>query len=187
MRAPTCRSHGRSLEFVHAPHGPHAEYERHLGSAPEFGTECYAWSFGADVLTRPMLDGAPALERFLEGQVSARARAFASAGPVAEQARRALAESPREGGLLVAALARKLRTSPRTLQRRLGREGTSVAKLLDGLRRTRAEVYLEMGLPISEVSYLVGFAEPSVFFRAFKRWTGETPADFRGRSRGSHR
>lgn len=47
------------------------------------------------------------------------------------------------------------------------------AKLLDELRRTRAQ--------------LVGFAEPSVFFRAFKRWTGETPADFRGRSRGSHR
>ena len=83
--------------------------------------------------------------------------------------------------------ARRLRTSARTLQRRLGAEGTSVAKLLDELRRTRAEAYLEMGLSISEVSYLVGFAEPSVFFRAFKRWTGETPADFRLRSRGSER
>jgi AraC-like DNA-binding protein len=56
--------------------------------------------------------------------------------------------------------------------------------LLDELRRERAEVYLAMGLAISEVSYLVGFAEPSTFFRAFKRWTGETPADFRGRSQG---
>lgn len=173
----------RSLRFAHAPHGPSSEYVRHLGREPEFGAASYSWSFSADVLARPMLDADPALERFLERQVSARARAFASAGPAAEQARRALAESLPEGGLSVAELARRLRTSPRTLQRRLDRESTSVAKLLDELRRSRAETYLEMGLPISEVSYLIGFAEPSVFFRAFKRWTGETPADFR-RSRG---
>jgi AraC-like DNA-binding protein len=173
----------RSLDFAHAPHGPLSEYARHLGAEPTFGAPSYSWSFDASVLERPMLGADPALERFLEGQVSARARAFASAGPVGEQARRALAESLPEGGLSVAALARKLRTSPRTLQRRLDGEGTSVAKLLDELRRTRAEAYLDMGLPIAEVSYLVGFAEPSVFFRAFKRWTGETPADFR-RSRG---
>jgi AraC-like DNA-binding protein len=177
----------RSLELAHVPHGPRSEYERHLGCVPEFGAPRYAWSFSADVLARPMLGSDPALERFLERQVSASARAFASAGPVAEQARRALAESLPEGGLSVAALARRLRMSARTLQRRLMNENTSRALLLDELRRMRAEVYLEMGLPIAEVSYLVGFAEPSVFFRAFKRWTGETPADYRGRSRRSHR
>ncbi len=174
----------KSLRLAHAPHGPLAEYVRHLGAGPEFGAATHSWSFPADVLARPMLGADPALERFLEGQVSARARAYASAGPVAERGRRALAESLPEGGLSVAALARALRTSPRTLQRQLDREGTSVARLLDELRRTRAEIYLDMGLPIAEVSYLIGFAEPSVFFRAFKRWTGETPADFR-RSRGS--
>ncbi|HTO55628.1 MAG TPA: AraC family transcriptional regulator [Myxococcota bacterium] len=175
----------RSLRFVHAPHGPRAEYVKHLGASPDFSSSRYEWSFAADVLERPMLDADPALERFLERQVSAHARGFPSHGPLAEQVRRALAESLPEGGLAVAALARKLRVSARTLQRRLAEQGTSVAKLLDGLRRSRAEAYLELGLPPAEVSYLVGFAEPSVFFRAFKRWTGETPAEFRARSRRS--
>src|SRR5262249_38824429 len=155
------------------------------GRVPEFGAARWEWSFAADVLVRPMRDADPALERFLEKQVDAHARAWTSGGATAEQARRALAESLPDGGLSLRALAARLRPSPRTLQRRLQSEGTSLAELLDELRRSRARAYLEMGLAAAEVSYLVGFAEPSVFFRAFKRWTGETPSGYRGRSKRS--
>lgn len=133
---------------------------------------------------RPMLGADEALARFLEGEVESAARGFGSSGPVAEQVRRALLQSLPEGGLSLAELARKLRLSSRTLQRRLRDEGTSAARLLDELRRARAEAYLAMGLPIAEVSYLLGFGEPSVFHRAWKRWTGETPAESRVRRAG---
>ncbi|HTO08407.1 MAG TPA: AraC family transcriptional regulator [Myxococcota bacterium] len=175
----------RALRFAHAPHGAESEYLKILGCRPEFGAGRCEWSFAADVLARPMAGADSALERFLERQVEADARAWSSSGPASEQARRALAESLVDGGLSVSALAERLRTSARTLQRRLQAEGTSVAALLDDLRRSRAQAYLELGLPAAEVSYLVGFAEPSVFFRAFKRWTGETPSEYRGRSKRS--
>lgn len=171
------------LRFPHAPHGPLGEYRRLLGAVPEFGAPRCEWSFAASVLDRPMRAADPALARFLEAQVAARARGFASAGPLAERARRALADALPDV-LTVAALAGKLRTSARSLQRQLAAEGTSVGALALELRRARAEAYLAMGLPIAEVSYLVGFAEPSVFHRAFKRWTGETAAAYRARSRG---
>jgi len=172
----------RSLRLAHAANGPLGEYRRLLGAAPEFGAPRCEWSFDAAVLARPMRAADPALARFLEAQVAERARGYASAGPLAERVRRALADALPELPS-VAALAASLRASPRSLQRRLAAEGTSVAALGLELRRARAEAYLAMGLPIAEVSYLVGFAEPSVFHRAFKRWTGETAAAFRARAK----
>ena len=105
-----------------------------------------------------------------EGEIAARVRASVAA------------ELPgREPS--VAAVARRLATSARTLQRRLGEEGTSFARLVDEVRRERAETFLRAGdVSIAEVSWLVGFSEQSAFTRAFRRWTGTSPTDFRRRT-----
>lgn len=73
-----------------------------------------------------------------------------------------------------------LHMSLRTLQRKLGEESTSYKELLEETRRELANQYLRQGcLSVSEVTYLLGFSEPSNFARAFKRWTGRTPSEFR--------
>lgn len=81
----------------------------------------------------------------------------------------------------MAAVAAKLHMSPRTLQRRLKEEGTSHEELLEGLRHTLAKLYLDKHLGIAEVSYLLGYANPTAFHRAFKRWTGHSPEQHRGK------
>ncbi|MEO8877467.1 MAG: AraC family transcriptional regulator, partial [Polyangiaceae bacterium] len=53
--------------------------------------------------------------------------------------------------------------------------------LRDETRRTLADRYLGEGLSLSEISFLLGFSEPSAFFRAFKKWTGTTPIERRAR------
>lgn len=79
-------------------------------------------------------------------------------------------------------MAQALLLSQRTLQRRLQEEGTSYQQLLDDTRRELAEQYLgQVDLTLLEVAYLLGFADPSNFFRAFRRWFGETPGEYRGR------
>ena len=66
--------------------------------------------------------------------------------------------------------------SPRTLQRNLKQDGTSYKEIV---RRTREQLALHYvsstTLAYPEISFLIGFEEPSSFFRAFKEWTGETP------------
>ena len=47
----------------------------------------------------------------------------------------------------------------------------------DAVRRELADAYLGQGMSFAEISFLLGFAEPSAFFRAFKRWTGVTPLE----------
>ncbi|WP_369960332.1 helix-turn-helix transcriptional regulator [Pseudomonas benzenivorans] len=80
------------------------------------------------------------------------------------------------------AVAQALHLSQRTLQRRLQEEGTSFQQLLDDTRRELAEQYLgQPNLTLLEIAYLLGFADPSNFFRAFRRWFARTPGEYRAR------
>ena len=73
-------------------------------------------------------------------------------------------------------IAGKMALSRQTLFRRLKAEGTTFEAVLDDLRRRLALEYLSgRKVSVSETAYLVGFAEPAAFSRAFKRWTGESP------------
>ena len=70
--------------------------------------------------------------------------------------------------------------STRTLQRRLQDENTSFQQLLDETRRELAMQFLrQKRMTLLEIAYLLGFADPSNFFRAFKRWFGMPPGQFR--------
>ena len=77
-------------------------------------------------------------------------------------------------------LARELAMSTRTLQRKLREEQTTYQELLETLQQEVAVNYLqESNLTISEIAYLLGYSEPGVFTRAFKRWTGHSPTAYR--------
>jgi AraC-like DNA-binding protein len=100
----------------------------------------------------------------------------------AERVRREIGASLAEGEPRLAAVAKRLAVSERTLHRRLLDEGTRFAALVDEARHARALVLLaDRSLSAGEVAFLLGYAEPAAFFRAFKRWTGETPQSWRKR------
>ena len=74
--------------------------------------------------------------------------------------------------------------APRTLQRRLRGENTSHRQILDRVRRERALRLLPRGeLSVAQIAEQLGFSEPSAFNRAFRRWTGRAPSDWRLGSR----
>ncbi len=77
-------------------------------------------------------------------------------------------------------VAHSLHMSVSTLRRRLLEEGTSYQKIKDEARRAAAINYMNSPqLSINDVAILMGFDEPSAFFRSFKKWTGMTPGDYR--------
>ncbi|MVM28736.1 helix-turn-helix domain-containing protein [Spirosoma sp. HMF4905] len=80
----------------------------------------------------------------------------------------------------LAAVADRLAMGVRTLQLHLKDAGTSYQQLLDETRKELAVRHLrEHNLSTTDIAYLLGFAEPSVFFRSFKKWTGQTPGAYR--------
>jgi AraC-like DNA-binding protein len=82
------------------------------------------------------------------------------------------------------AIADLLRMSPCTLQRRLGELGTQFSDILDGVRADEARTALTTtGLPLAEIAWRLGYADLAAFSRAFKRWTGQSPGQFRATRR----
>lgn len=78
--------------------------------------------------------------------------------------------------------------SRQTLYRRLKAEGLTFEQVLDGLRHRLALKLMRDGkLAVKEAAYRLGFSDPAAFSRAFKRWTGQSPAMFKatGRQRGA--
>jgi AraC-like DNA-binding protein len=73
-----------------------------------------------------------------------------------------------------------LHISHRTLSRKLQQEGTTFKELFDDVRRRAALSYVaRRDLGLSEIAFLLGFSEAASFHRAFKRWTGQTPLEYR--------
>lgn len=84
-------------------------------------------------------------------------------------------------------VARALHVSVRTLQRRLVKEGTTFRDVSDAARHGLAEGYLaDRQVSIAEVAFLLGFSDQTSFNRAFRRWTGLAPGEWRKRFGGIH-
>ena len=171
-------------------HEVRVRHERHpgadalsaaLGTPVVFAAEDNAVVLPADVLELRLPSADPAMFAFFDREA---ARRVAEHGPpptdLLDEVRRAVQSALPEGVPELASLADALHMSPRTLQRRLADEhDTSLRKLVDDLRHQLALRHLAAGLSIAEVSFLLGFSEPSAFHRAFRRWTDRTPTQWR--------
>lgn len=177
--------HPLAIELPHPPPTSDAAvYEEVFGVRPRFGAAAGAIELAREELDRPC----PAADPMLSEIILRQANALLAARPdpessFAARVRQHLVGRLAEGDGSVAAMARTLKLSERTFQRRLAAEGLTFDVLLDELRHELALRYLgDPAMAIGEVAYLLGYAEPSSFHRAFKRWTGATPAEARSRA-----
>ena len=174
------------VRLAHRENESAGELARRLGAPVELGAGRNELVLSRRALALPL--GAPgqaAMAEFFARHLDARMAALPPetlAGRVLD----ALLTS-HDGEAELGALARRLRMSGRTLQRRLEQEGTSLRALADEARRTRALALIEGGASIAEIAYVLGYSEPSAFHRAFRRWTGRTPEAFRAARSSSAR
>jgi AraC-like DNA-binding protein len=101
---------------------------------------------------------------------------------VSHEVRKLLIQMIPSGNVDKRLVARRLNLSGSTLDRRLHEEGFAFREILDDTRRTLAEGYIEEGeFSLAQITYLLGFSDQSNFGRAFKRWTGKSPSEYRGK------
>ena len=168
----------RAAEFPHDALGDPEEFRPVFGVAPRFGAPVSCLVLSAELLDRPVPAADPGLSRIVTAHAEHLLAAHAPwQDSMAAQVRRQLAQGLANGPITLGQVAQRLHLSERSLQRRLDEEGTRFAALVDEVRRELALRYIaDDRLALGEVAYLLGFAEPSPFHRAFKRWTGTTPA-----------
>jgi AraC-like DNA-binding protein len=131
-------------------------------------------------LQRPLLSADPALAGYMYQLAEEVLASLTSEGELLEQVRRAI-WTDLSGGLAgLEAAAGRLGMGPRSLQRRLKEEGTSFMEVLDDLRHEMAVQMLhDRRVTVYEIAFLLGYSDPSTFFRAFRRWEGTSPHEFR--------
>lgn len=160
-----------------APSDPAAFAALIGGTAAEFGcAHDELWIALAD-LERPIApEGHEAMFAYFQRHLEEQVRSLPSES-IAAQARDLMLRRPTLEPS-VDNIARAMHCSPRTLQRQLAAEGTSLRSLAEDTRRARALSLLEAGQSIHEVAAVLGYT-PSAFHRAFRRWTGQTPEAYR--------
>jgi AraC-like DNA-binding protein len=130
-----------------------------------------------------MVAADPALALVLEEHMQRLLEGLPTQDPFVHRTCGELLQALQRGAASLEVLADALHVSPRTLRRRLEEHGTSYKTLLDELRRELAFHYVgRSGEPTDAIAARLGFTEPSTFYRAFKRWSGTTPALYRAKS-----
>jgi AraC-like DNA-binding protein len=153
------------------------------GAKVRFGAPFDAIVYDRSYLDLPMPQADPKLHALLRKQLERAVEDLPPAQELRREVRKLILSELRGGNPSADHIADCLKMSRRTLTRRLLQQGTTFKGLLEGVRRELAERALiseEVG--IAEIAERLGFAEPAAFHRAFKRWTGLTPADYRQRN-----
>jgi len=163
------------------PLEPAGEYAAYFGTPVQRAPET-ALVFAPEDAGAPFLTANAGMWAFFEPELRRRLVELDEAAAMQVRVRSALLELLPTGRATVHAVARKLGTSARTLQRRLQDEGTAFQRVLDETRAGLARHYLgRTGLTSAEISFLLGFEDPNSFVRAFRDWTGIPPEQFRAR------
>ncbi len=135
--------------------------------------------FDARYLRLPLVRDEAALRQMLQRALPLTVLQYRRDRLLVQQVRQALLADP-EAGQNAERLAARLHLSARTLHRQLRDEGASLQQLKDEVRSARArELLARSRRPVKQVAAAVGFRNEKSFIRAFRGWTGQSPADYR--------
>lgn len=145
----------------------------------EFGCDETAIYFNQADMERPLATANAELARH-NNQILVKYLAQLEAGNIVDRVHAALVDQLPHGEPSQEKIAASLHMSLRNLQRKLAEVDNSYKAILNQTREELAVSYMnDQQYSISEIAYLLGFADTSGFTRAFKRWTGQSPSDFR--------
>lgn len=171
-----------AIEVRHPAPADPAAYEAALFGPIRFGMDRDRLTLRREDLARPHPRASRVLAALVTDHAERKLSAMSVGDDLTSRLRRAIRDGLPAAAIGVAELAAAVDLTPRTLQRRLGEQGTSVRALVDGERRSVALRRIrDRGASLTDIALVLGFAELSAFSRAFVRWTGTPPREYRRR------
>ncbi len=170
------------VELAYEPMGPLSAYRAFFGTPVLPAAGRNALVLETSTLDRPLPERSPPMLQFVMAHLElVRERQIArDENADLARIRDAIGRNAQRGEYGIEALARRLATTPRTLQRRARALETSLRELIDQAREANARQLLgERRLSITEVAFVLGYSTESSFRRALKRWTGKSPLQIR--------
>lgn len=179
-RLPAGQTSLHAVHFQHERPGHAEKYNDYFRCPVLFGQHRTAVVFPRVLLDRPQPHADPMIDRMLRESAERLLQQQSRAKPLNERVRLLLRYSLELPEIRADRVARYFGLTVRTLRRRLAAEGHSLSELVDEARcRVACDALLRDDMSMLAVAEMLGFSEPSAFFRAFKRWTGRTPGEYR--------
>jgi AraC-like DNA-binding protein len=166
--------------LAHGAISPMQAYRESLGCEPEFHSAFSGIGLPLSSLDTLLPARNPEICRLHEGLARRQLSSLESSASFRERVAAVLQQLLAQRMAHKESVAALMGMSPRTLQQRLTDEGSSFADLLDEVRHKLALRYLaDPMLSLGQIAVLLNFSDASAFYRAFKRWTGRVPGDYR--------
>lgn len=167
------------VRFIYPEPLSTSEYERVFQCPVHFGQTTNSFTIDLNVIFKPVLYPNEELLEHFEHYAQQFLAEIEDQTQYAREVTRILLSRMDDEDLSIRKVAREMSVSVRTLQNRLKDEGVVFSDLLQDVRRRLAQKYLRENYSVADITYLLGFSEPSVFRKAFKRWEGVTPKQYR--------
>lgn len=171
-----------AVSFINPAPADLAPYPAFFGCPVQFDAPATVVRLPAALLAAPLRQPDEALRALLDAQARILLARLPPVDDFERRLRETLAAALRDGDASLGACARRLNCSSRTLQRRLDAVGASFQGALDDTRRGLAKAWLvDPRLKLAEIAQLLGYTDQAAFTRAFQRWTGLPPGQWRRR------
>jgi AraC-like DNA-binding protein len=170
----------QEVHFTHQLEAATAEHFRVFCAPIMFGCPANAFVIESDFLKREVPAADPRLYRILKRYLGSLLNEMPREDDLVAAVRRVIGEAIRDGEPKLSRAAKKIGMSARRLQRQLKEYGMDFKKLVDDTRRRLALQHIkEEKDTLTQIAFMLGYSDTSAFNRAFKRWTGTAPLEYR--------
>lgn len=169
-----------AVHFIHQAPAYRNEYERLFRAPCHFGADYNAFLIAGRAAEHPLPTADAALFRLMKQRAREILKRLPRRQPFRARVREAIAAELAANGASLKSVARRLELTPGTLRRRLTQHGTTHSEMVDLVKRERVrELLARSEDPLETIALATGFSHATALHRAFRRWFGMTPEQFR--------
>lgn len=170
------------VDLLHAPRGSQYDYENHFLCPVRFSADANALVFRPQTMMIPVKMAEPTLFAFVEQHFEIQRNQIEAgrSGGGLHVLRRAITDAAATGTYSIDAVLQRAGMKRRNAQRLAAGHGTTLSIMIEETRRKNAEAFLsDISVSVEIAASLLGYSDDRAFRRAFKRWTGQSPTEFR--------
>ena len=167
------------VTFIYPEPESRSEYERVFCCPVLFGKKENSFTIDMSIVNTPILMANPGLLEYFEKYAQDFLAEMDRNNEHTRTVTKIILSRMDDEALSIEKVAKEMAVSVRTLQNRLEGEGVVFSDLFKDIRQKLAQNYLRENYSVEQITYLLGFSEPSVFRKAFKKWSGVTPREYR--------
>lgn len=167
------------VTFIYPEPTSRSEYERFFQCPVQFGQKDNSIIMDISAANIPVLMPSPDLLEYFEKYAQEFLAEMERKDEHTRAVTRIILSKLDDEALSTNKVASELAVNVRTLQKRLEYEGVAFSDLYKDIRQRLAQRYLRENYTVEQITYMLGFSEPSVFRKAFKKWSGVTPREYR--------